>query len=84
MEYIVVSRPKDRHVRIDGKVVGKTGQTLIVAAGDHKFELGGPYSPTFQTIPAGTTSAVRPLTINFCLRDQAPFPPQEPFGEVSG
>ena len=39
MEYVVVSYPTARDVRIDGQIAGKTNDTLRVERGHHTFDL---------------------------------------------
>lgn len=66
MEYVVVSFPAARKVRIDGQDAGFTNDTLMVERGHHVFDLGAPqnYQPaSVQRIVQSTTS-IGPLIIN--------------------
>ena len=66
MEYVVISYPTARKVRIDGQDAGFTNDTLMVEKGHHIFDLGAPpdYQPaSVQRIVQSTTS-IGPLIIN--------------------
>lgn len=66
MEYVVVSYPAGRNVRLDGQVAGKTNDTLMVERGHHRFDLGDPHDyqpPSVQKNVQDTTS-VTPLIID--------------------
>jgi len=66
MEYVVVSFPTARKVRIDGQDAGFTNDTLMVEKGHHIFDLGLPpdYQPaSVQRIVQSTTS-IGPRIIN--------------------
>jgi hypothetical protein len=65
VEYVVVSYPKLRKVRVDNKICGNTNAKLMVEAGHHTFDLGDPtdYKPaSVERIVLNTTS-VTPLRI---------------------
>ncbi len=66
MEFVVVSYPKERDVRIDRQVAGKTNATLMVERGHHIFDLGNPqdYEPPTVEKDVQNTTAVNPLVIN--------------------
>lgn len=65
MEYVVVSYPIDRDVRVDGRVAGKTKDTLMMERGHHRFDLGNPldYQPPSVEKNVQNTTAVTPLVI---------------------
>jgi hypothetical protein len=42
MEYVLISYPTTRNVRIDGQLAGKTNDTLMVERVHHMFDLGEP------------------------------------------
>ena len=65
MEFVVVSYPVDRDVLIDHQIAGRTGDTLMVEAGHHVFDLGEPhdYSPDSVTRTVRNTTALSPLVI---------------------
>jgi hypothetical protein len=66
MEFVVVSYPKDRKVRIDDKVAGNTNDKLMVETGHHIFDLGEPidYKPLWVAKVVHNTTSVTPLRIN--------------------
>lgn len=66
MEYVVVSYPAVRNVRIDGQVAGKTNDTLRVERGHHVFDLGDPqdYQPAAVERNVQNTTSVSPLIID--------------------
>jgi hypothetical protein len=66
MEYVVVSYPIVRKVRIDGQDAGFTNDTLKVETGNHLFDLGNPpdYLPGSVTMIVQSTTAIGPLIIN--------------------
>lgn len=65
MEYVVVTYPVDRDVLVDQEVAGRTGDTLMVEAGHHVFDLGEPhdYSPESVEEVIENTTALSPLVI---------------------
>lgn len=65
MEYVVVSYPVERDVVIDHEVAGRTGDTLMVEAGHHVFDLGEPhdYNPDSLVRVVENTTALSPLVI---------------------
>jgi hypothetical protein len=66
VEYVVISYPTVRKVRIDGQDAGFTNDTLMVEAGNHLFDLGNPrdYQPGSVTKIVQGTTAIGPLIIN--------------------
>ncbi len=66
MEYVVVSYAEDRNVRIDGRVAGKTNDTLMVEKGHHIFDLGDPrdYKPASVEKDVQNTTSVGPLLVD--------------------
>lgn len=65
MEYVVVTYPTERDVRVDGQVAGKTNDTLMVDRGHHIFDLGEPqdYEPPSVERNVQDTTSVGPLLI---------------------
>jgi hypothetical protein len=65
MEYVVVSYSTARNVRLDGRLAGKTNDTLMVERGHHRFDLGDPqdYQPTSVEKDVQDTTTVTPLVI---------------------
>jgi hypothetical protein len=66
MEYVVVSYPTTRKVRIDGQDAGFTNETLMVETGNHIFDLSNPrdYLPGSVTKIIQRTTSIGPLIIN--------------------
>jgi hypothetical protein len=67
MEFVIVTFPTARPVRMDGAQQGQTGQIIGVQRGTHIFDLGRPQDyapPTVQTVVANTTQ-MQPLVIPF-------------------
>jgi hypothetical protein len=66
MESVVVTYPKERDVRVDGQVAGKTNDTLMVDRGHHIFDLGEPrdYQPSSVEWNVQNTTSVSPLVID--------------------
>ena len=65
MEYVVVSYPTARDVRIDGQIAGKTNGTLRVERGHHTFDLGDPldYKPASIEKSVRSTTTIKPMRI---------------------
>jgi hypothetical protein len=65
MEYVVVSYPTVRDVRIDGQIAGKTNDTLRVERGHHTFDLGVPldYQPASIEKSVRDTTSIKPMRI---------------------
>jgi hypothetical protein len=66
MEFVVVSYPTSRNVRIDGEILGKTNDTHSVEQGHHIFDLGDPhdYKPDSVEMDIENTTSIKPLIIN--------------------
>jgi hypothetical protein len=67
MEFVLVTFPTLRPVRMDGAQQGQTGQIIGVQRGTHIFDLGSPQDympPSVQTI-VSRTSQMQPLVIPF-------------------
>jgi len=67
MEFVLVTFPTLRLVRMDGAQEGQTGQMIGVQRGTHIFDLGDPQDyapPSVQTVVANT-SQTQPLVIPF-------------------
>jgi len=67
MEFVLVTFPTLRTVRMDGAQQGQTGQIIGVQRGTHLFDLGIPQDyapPQVQTVVAQTTQ-MQPLVIPF-------------------
>ncbi len=68
MEYVVITYPMARKVRIDGQEAGFTNATLLVEEGHHIFDLGDPlnyYPGSFATVVHNTTSILPLIIKNF-------------------
>ncbi len=65
MEYVCVTYPTARRVRIDGQDAGFTNNTLRVENGHHIFDLGAPqdYQPASVEKVVKNTTEVGPLII---------------------
>lgn len=65
MEFVVVSYPTDRDVRIDGQIAGKTNDTLRVERGHHTFDLGDlqDYKPASMEKSVRNTTSIKPMRI---------------------
>ena len=52
MEFVIVTYPTKRSVRVDGVPTGSTGDVLQMDSGTHKFDLGDPrdYAPDFLEV----------------------------------
>jgi hypothetical protein len=67
MEFVLVTFPALRAVRMDGAQQGQTGQIIGVQRGTHRFDLGSPQDyapPRVQAVVANTTQ-MQPLVIPF-------------------
>lgn len=66
MEYVKVSYPTERDVRVDGQIAGMTNDTLMVERGHHNFDLGEPqdYQPAAVEKNVQHTTSVSPLLID--------------------
>ena len=66
MEYVVVSYPSARKVRVDGQDTGSTNETLRIETGHHVFDLGDPqdYHPTSVGKIVQNTTMLDPLIVD--------------------
>lgn len=73
MEYVVVKYYRKRNVFMDGNLVGKTGETLMVQEGTHRFDLGQPknYTPTYRKASVTATISTDPMTVTFAPAEAA-------------
>ena len=67
MEFVLVTFPTLRPVRMDGARQGQTGQIIGVQRGNHIFDLGSPQDYAPPSVPAvvANTSQMQPLVIPF-------------------
>jgi hypothetical protein len=69
MEFLKVTFPEDRGVKIDGRPAGdkKTNVTLEVEAGTHTVTLEPPddFTPLTQTVLLKDTTSIKPMEICF-------------------
>ncbi len=72
MEYVVVTYPEERPVRIDGEFNGLTNEVLRVDAGTHLFDLGVPadYKPASRSAMVKDTTVLEPLEVAFFRKEQ--------------
>lgn len=63
MEYVVVTYETERDVYIDRQFAGLTGDTLMVEAGNHFFDLGRPHDYLPRTVSrlVENTTAISPM-----------------------
>jgi len=80
MEFVLVTFPRVRPVRMDGATQGQTGQVIAVQRGVHIFDLGAPldYTPPSIQTPVANTTSVAPLVVAFQSAAFAPPPPPPP------
>lgn len=66
MEFVVISYPASREVRVDKQVAGKTNETIRVQRGHHTFDLGEPldYQPASVEKRVRKTTTVRTMHID--------------------
>ncbi|HWQ70344.1 MAG TPA: hypothetical protein VN494_10430 [Patescibacteria group bacterium] len=66
MEYVVVTYPTKRNIRIDGQIAGQCNDTLMVERGHHKFDLGDPqdYQPAIVEKKVQNTTGISPMIID--------------------
>jgi hypothetical protein len=69
MEYLLVTFPRSRRVKIDDEFNGRTGEVIELEAGSHVLSLGPPdnFSPEEQRIILRNTSELDPREISFEL-----------------
>ncbi len=70
-EYVKVTFPTRRKVRVDGQAAGFTNKVFQVETGSHTFDLGSKqnYSPEEQTKNVVGTAASEPMIIEFSRTD---------------
>src|SRR5215510_3627941 len=85
MEFVIVTFPVVRGVRMDGAPEGQTGEVINVERGTHRFDLGEPldYQPPRQRVRVFNTSELAPMVIAFDpivddIETPAPAPPPPP------
>jgi hypothetical protein len=66
-EFVLVTFPSLRPVRVDGVRLGHTGQILRLETGHHIFDLGKPvdYMPPNVQTPVANTTETTPMVIGF-------------------
>jgi len=69
MEYLVVTFPRPRRVKVDDEFNGSTGEVIELEAGTHVITLGPPanFKPTERRILLKNTSELSPREITFEL-----------------
>lgn len=69
MEYLVVTFPRPRRVKVDGEFNGRTDEVIELEAGSHVITLGPPanFKPSEQRIILKNTSELAPREIAFDL-----------------
>jgi hypothetical protein len=67
MEYLLVTFPRPRRVKVDDEYNGSTGDVIELEAGSHVITLGPPanFKPTEQRIILKNTSELAPREIVF-------------------
>lgn len=67
MEFVIVTYPSSRDVFVDDQLSGKTGETLQIETGHHRFSLGEPkdYEPPMQDVVVAATNPIIPMEIAF-------------------
>jgi len=71
MENVIVSFPTSRDVYVDGERNGRTGDSIRVDAGTHRFDLGSPqdYEPEYREVAVSDTTVLDPMEIVFTEKD---------------
>jgi hypothetical protein len=69
MEYLLVTFPRPRRVKVDDEFNGRTGDIIELEAGSHVITLGPPanFKPSEQRIILKSTSELAPREIAFDL-----------------
>jgi hypothetical protein len=69
MEYLVVTFPRPRRVKVDDEFNGRTDEVIELEAGSHVITLGPPanFKPSEQRIILKNTSELAPREIAFDL-----------------
>ena len=67
MEFVIVKYPESRDVFVDEQVAGRTGETLQIETGHHRFTLGDPpdYAPPTREVTVAGTNPIIPMEIEF-------------------
>lgn len=81
MEYLKVSFPEDRGVKVDGRPAGRTNVVVEIEGGTHSVTLDGPrdFAPPSQPVVLDATTVVGPKEISFRkIALPAPPPPAQP------
>ena len=70
MEYLLVTFPRSRRVKVDDEFNGRTGEVIELEAGSHVITLGPPtnFKPSEQRIILKNTSELAPREIAFDLK----------------
>lgn len=68
MEYLVVSFPEERRVKINNRLMGQTNRTLELEGGRYTVTLDSPenFTPEEHQVHLRGTSLLNPATIEFC------------------
>lgn len=66
-QYVKVTFPTDRLVRVDGNPAGRTNKEFQVESGEHRFDLGEPrnYTPDEWRLTINNTLPGQPQVIPF-------------------
>jgi hypothetical protein len=66
-QYVKVTFPTDRFVRVDGTPAGFTNKEFQVESGEHRFDLGEPkdYKPDERVVTVNNTLPGHPEVIRF-------------------
>jgi len=69
-QYVKVTFPTDRPVRVDGNAAGRTNREFQVESGEHRFDLGEPkdYTPDEWVVTVNNTLPGQPKVIPFQLK----------------
>ncbi len=69
-EYVKVTFPTNRPVRVDRKAAGITNKEFQVESGEHRFDLGEPkdYTPDEQVVTVNNTLSGQPQIIAFQIK----------------
>lgn len=74
MEFMLVRFPEDRGVLLDGRMIGRTNETLEVEAGMHMITLDNPqdFMPESYLVSIDDTTVISPKEIVFMLKSERP------------
>ena len=75
MEYLLVTFPRSRRVKVDDEFNGRTGEVIELEAGSHVISLGPPpnFTPGERRISLKGTSELDPQEISFDYEDASAF-----------